>query len=176
MTIVERVDSISEQIQTMPLSKLLVQILPIALDCNDFEGYSILSCWNKPVCKDKAANKVFLDQIASVIHDGGLSQEDARTIITNAHEKYLLLRTVEKDKLLMFSAKEMEDKIEELSEMLKSMTVPQGLHPTDAYYQSLSVDKSRAVIIENRDLIQRQYAVLQSYIVAKLAEFRRRGK
>ena len=49
MTIVERVDSISEQIQTMPLSKLLVQILPIALDCNDFEGYSILSCWNKSV-------------------------------------------------------------------------------------------------------------------------------
>jgi hypothetical protein len=41
MTIVERVDLISEQIQTMPLSKLLVQILPIALDCNDFEGYSI---------------------------------------------------------------------------------------------------------------------------------------
>lgn len=176
MTIVERVDSISEQIQTMPLSKILVQILPIALDCNDFEGYSILSCWNKPVCKDKAANKVFLDQIASVIHDEGLSQEDARTIVTNAHEKYLLLRTVEKDKLLMFSAKEMEDKIEELSEMLKSMTVPQGLHPTDAYYQSLSVDKSRAVVIENRDLIQRQYAVLQSYIVAKLAEFRRKGK
>jgi len=176
MTIVERVNSISEQIQTMPLSKLLVQILPIALDCNDFEGYSILSCWNKPVCKDKAANKVFLDQIASVIHDEGLSQEDARTIVTNAHEKYLLLRTVEKDKLLMFSAKEMEDKIEELSEMMKSMIVPQGLHPTDAYYQSLSVDKSRAVIIENRDLIQRQYAVLQSYIVAKLAEFRRKGK
>lgn len=176
MTLVERIDLISEHMQTKPLSKLLVQILPIALDCNDFEGYSILSCWNKPICKDKAANQVFLDQIANVIHSEGISIEDARTIVTNAHESYLLLRTVEKDKLLMFSAKEMEDKIEELSEMLKSMTVPQGLHPTDAYYQSLSVDKSRALIIENRDLIRRQYAVLQSYIVAKLAEYRRTGK
>ena len=59
MTIVEQVDSISEQIQTTPLSMLLIQILPIALELNDFEGYSILSCWNKPVCKDKDANRVF---------------------------------------------------------------------------------------------------------------------
>lgn len=176
MTLVEKIDSISENIQTIPLSTLLVQILPVALELNDFEGYSVLSCWNKPVCKDKAANKVFLDQITKTIHTEGLRLEEARTIVTNAHEKYLLLRTVEKDKLLMFSAKEMEDKIKELNEMLQSMTVPQGLHPTDAYYQSLSVDKSRALIIENRDLIQRQYAVLQSYIVAKLAEFRRKGK
>ena len=176
MSLVERIDSISGNMQTKPLSTLLVQILPIALELNDFEGYSILSCWNKPVCKDKEANKVFLDQIANTLHAEGLSFGDARTIVTNAHKKYLLLRTVEKDKLLMFSAKEMEDKLEELTEMLKSMTVPQGLHPTDAYYKSLSVDKSRALIIENRDLVQRQYAVLQSYIVAKLTEFRRKGK
>lgn len=176
MTLVEKIDSISENMQTMPLSKLLVQILPIALELGDFEGYSILSCWNKPVCKDKAANKVFLDQITNTIHAEGLSIGDAQSIVTNAHEKYLLLRTVEKDKLLMFSAKEMEDKIEELSKMQQSLTVTPGLHPADAYYQSRSVDKSKAVIIENKDLVQRQYAVLQSYIVAKLAEFRRKGK
>ena len=59
MTLVEKIDSISEHIQAIPLSILLVQILPIALECNDYEGYSILSCWNKPVCKDKDANRVF---------------------------------------------------------------------------------------------------------------------
>ena len=161
--------------QTTPLSTLLAQILPIALELKDFEGYSILSCWNKPVCKNKETNNVFLEQIANTIHAEGLSLEDAQTIVANAHEKYILLRTVDDGKVLVFSAKEMEDKIEELTEMLQSLTVPQGLHPADAYCQSLSVDKSKALIIENRDLIQRQYAVLQSYIVAKLSEFKRQG-
>ena len=174
MTLVERIDSISRSMPTMPLSTLLVQILPIALELDDFEGYSILSCWNNPVCKDQAANKLFLEQVAKVIQTEGTDRQNAFKIVTNAYEKYLLLRTVDEDKVLMFSAKELEDKIEELNEMLQSMTVPQGLHPADAYYHSLSVDKSRARIIENRDMIQRQYAVLQSYIVAKLAEYRRK--
>lgn len=174
MTLIEKIDSINEQIQTQPLSTLLAQILPIALECNDFEGYSIFACWNKPICKDKAINRIFLEQIVGVLQQEKLDIDEARSIVENAHEKYILLRTVDKEKVLLFSAKEMEDKIKELDEMLQAMNVPEGLHPTDAYFMSISVDKSKALVVENRDMIKRQYAILQSYIVAKLAEYRRK--
>lgn len=175
MAITETIDSIYESIQTQPLSTILMKMLPIALECEDYEGYCVLSCWNHPVCKEKETNRIFINSRIKVLEGEGLSNEEAKSIVANAHEEYLSLRTLEKDKLLMFSVKEMEDVIESYNELYDSTTVPEGLSPTDTIYQSRAVDQSKANILEKLGILKQQYAVLQSYIVSKLTEYRRKG-
>lgn len=56
MSTVEQIDLICEQIGSKPLSSILPQVLPISLECNDYEGYFILSKWNTPLSKEPASN------------------------------------------------------------------------------------------------------------------------
>ena len=174
MTTVEKIDKLYDNIQSQPLSVVLTQLLPIALDCDDYEGYSILCCWNKPICKEQETNKVLIGSIVNVLKNEGISHERAKAIVAQAHEKHIKLCTLEKDKVLMFSAKEMEDKIKAYEDLFSSVGIPDGLNPTDMYFRTQGVDKVKSSIIENREIIKQLYAVLQAYIVSKLTEYRRK--
>lgn len=172
MSTVDRIDSIYEQMSEKPLSAILPQVLPIALECDDYVGYCILSEWNMPLGKEKNTNRVQREGILQALASCGFSEEKAQHIEKVAFEKYLSLRTIEKEHILASSAKEMEDTLKRCDELMVMTEPPKELHPVDLYFRSEKAQQEKMKILESRRPIEAQYALLQSFISNKLAVYR----
>lgn len=173
MTTVQMIDDIYVKMQTTPLSFILPMLSPLALECCDYDGFCILYYWGRPFSTDDKSYKFFRSEIEKALSSEGLSHDNIIKIEENALQRYIDLRTISKGQVMMSSAREMEDKINAFNDMLVATNVPQGLHPVDLYERSNTEKKEKLIIIENRQKIEHQYAVLQSYISSKLAEYRR---
>jgi len=171
MSTVDRIDSIYEKMSNTPLSVILPMLYPIALECADYEGYCVLSFWSKST--SKASNRILFDEICKVLIQEGMSEKDAQRLASQAFEQYLSQRTIEDDKVMVFSAKELEDQIAACNDLIQAVTVPESLHPVDLYTRSQAATNKKAKIIENRRLCESQVAVLHGYITTKLALYRR---
>jgi predicted nucleotide-binding protein len=173
MSTVDRIDSIYEKMSNTPLSVILPMLYPIALECADYEGYCVLSFWSKPASKPKANNRILFDEICKVLIQEGMSEKDAQQLAAQAFEQYLSQRTIKDDKVMVSSAKELEDQIAACNDLIQAVTVPESLHPFDLYTRSQAATNEKAKIIENRRLSESQVAMLHGYITTKLALYRR---
>lgn len=174
MSVEEKIDSIYEKLSNTPLSNIIPMILPIALECEDYEGYIILSYWSKPLRKDVQANTALRRDICRILCNEGMSVEDIKVLDKYCFEEYLKLRRLEENQVVCTSAKEMEDTLKTCEELLSITSVPSGLHPTDLYFRSQAAEKEKMIIIERRKIFEQQYAILLSYITSKLTEYRRK--
>lgn len=175
MTVIDRIDKIYEKMIDVPLSTILPMLCSISLESNDYEGYCIFSFWSKPICKEVSSNQVQYNEMCINLEQEGLEKEYALNIIKDAFEKYLILRTIENDQVLTYSAKELENTMESYDKMYSAVDVPEGLHPVDLYFASKNAENGKIRIIENRTVIEKQYAVLQGYITTKLTQYRRKA-
>lgn len=175
MTTVERIDQIYEKMQTFPLSIILPLVLPIALESRDYEGYCILSCWLNPITKEKNANLVLWSGIERILLQEGIDKDSANRIKSKSFDEYMKMRTVDKDSVLCSSVKEIEDMFKSFDDMIAAVELPQGLHPVDLYYRSQTASKEKFVVIEKRQIFEKQYALLQSYLSTKLTEYRQKA-
>lgn len=175
MTTVERIDQIYDKMQAFPLSNILPLMLPIALESRDYEGYCILSCWLNPITKEKDTNLVLWNGIERILLQEGIDNNCANRIISNSFDEYMKIRTVDEDCVLCSSAKEIEDMLKSFDDMIAAIELPQGLHPTDLYYRSQTASKEKLIVIEKRQIFERQYALLQSYLSTKLTEYRQKA-
>lgn len=175
MTIEERIDNIYEKMQTVPLSYVSSMLLPVALECEDYEGYCILTFWGNPLHLDKNISDALRKEMYRVLKKEDLSDTEVDAILRTSVENYIKLRTIDDNKVSVLSVKDMENQIKICNELLEAVEPPSGLHPVDLYYFNESSVKSKLKTIENRKEIEQQYAVLYSYLVTKLTEYRRKG-
>lgn len=175
MNLEEKVDAIYEKMQTQPLSLILPMLLPIALELKDYEGYCILTYWGKPIANDTDLNKTLQQEMQKVLLDEGVAVETVRTIQHDSFEKYLKLRSVDKDQVLGLCAKEMETRLNQLEDFIKIVDTPDGLAPLDKYYLSERNTSQKLNALQSRQQVEQQYAVLQSYLTTKLVEYRRKA-
>ncbi len=175
MTITERIDNICEKLQTARLSTILPLLLPISLECEDYSGYCMLSYWGKPLCKEKDANIAIRKEMHRVLLAEGLASKNIAIIENDAFDDYMKLRAVGKDQICMLSAKEMEDKMQSYKDAASALDTPAGLHPVDLYYLNEEHTTSKLKLINSRQQVEQQYAVLQTFIVSKLTEYRRKN-
>lgn len=173
MTTVQKIDDIFVKMQTVPLSFVLPMLFPIALECCDYEGFCVLFFWGRPFSADSKTYGFFRSEVEKILSNEGLSFDKITEIERKSIQQYIDLRTINKDQVIIFSAREMEDKIKSFNDMLIATNIPQGLHPVDLYERSNAEKNEKLTIIKNRQYIEQQYAVLQSYISSKLYEYRR---
>lgn len=174
MSMTKELDNLYEKMYTHPLSTILPMLLPYALECEDYEGYCILNYWGNPLSKDVNTNKVLYGEMKKILALEGIPQEKIEELERVSFDKYIALRMVEKDKCMCYSAKEMENKIKTLNDMMDSIEPPQGLAPVDLYFRSEKVAQSKLNAIRTRSEIEQQYVTLQSYLIAKISEYRRK--
>lgn len=175
MNFEEKIDAIYEKMQTQPLSSILPMLLPIALEFNDYEGYCILTYWGKPIAHDVDLNKALQQEMQKVLLGEGITVKTINTLQHDAFEKYLKLRTVGKEQILGLCAKEMENRIKELEDLIDAVETPTGLAPIDAYYLSERNTGQKLNALQSRQQVEQQYAILQAYLTTKLVEYRRKA-
>lgn len=175
MNLEEKIDAIYERMQTQPLSLILPMLLPIALEFKDYEGYCILTYWGKPIAHDTDLNKTLQQEMQKVLLGEGVAVEAVKIIQHDSFEKYLKLRSIDKNQVLGLCAKEMENRIKELEDLINVVDTPNGLAPIDAYYLTERNTGQKLNALQSRQQVEQQYAVLQSYLTTKLVEYRRRA-
>ena len=167
----EKIKQIYQQMQNSPNRLLLPQIYPIALECKDYEGFCMLFCWEKPLSQNKGGNISQYNEAEKMLLASGLSIEDICKLRIESFEKYLKMRYIEDDKVCALSAREMEESFARVDTMLAATDVPKELHPVDLYFRSETATNQKFSILQNRQMIEKQYATLQGFITSKLAYY-----
>lgn len=167
------INTIYEKMHTAPLSLILPMMLPLALECKDYEGYCILTLWGKPISKNKEANKFLKGEIYNVLYIEGLTEDIIHKIVNNSYEKYISMRSVDKDMCLIHCAKEMEDIIKTINDTIDIDHVPQGATKIEAFYLDNDIISQKFSAINIRTKIEQQYALLQSYMSTKMTQYKR---
>lgn len=169
----EKINYIYRKMQDSPnqLSILLPQIYSIALECKDYEGFCVLFCWEKPLSNNKGGNISQYSEANKMLLASGLNIEDIRKLREESFEKYLKMRYIEGDKVCALSAREMEESFARMDNMLSATDVPKELHPVDLYFRSEAATNQKLSILQSRQIIEKQYAILQGFITSKLAYY-----
>ena len=174
MSMDKNIREIYKKIDTEPLSNILPLLLTISLELKDFEGYCMITYWGRPVSPNTKLNVALRNEMKKILSGEGLSLDKINELERTTFDKYLNLRSVEDGKVLCMCAKEMEDHIRALNDMLDAIELPQGLAPVDLYYKNETISKQKFTLIEGRERIEKQYSVLHSYIISKLTEYDRK--
>lgn len=175
MNFEEKIDFVYEKMQTLPLSDILPMVLPIALEFKDYEGYCIFTYWGKPIANDANVNRTLQQEMQKVLVGEGMTLEEIEVLQNASFEKYLKLRSVDKDQVLGLCAKEMENRLNQLEDLLTIIDTPDGLAPLDKYYVYERNTTQKLKALQSRQQVEQQYAVLQSYLTTKLVEYRRKA-
>lgn len=169
----EKIEQIFQEMQKddKQLSKLLPQMYSIAIECKDYEGFCILFQWEKPLSNNKKANITQFSEAIRMLFSVGVDKETVLKIRETSFEKYLQMRSIDGNTVCSFSAREMEDFFVRAKNMISATEVPSELHPIDLYFRSEEATKAKLNILNNSQVVEKQYAVLQSYMAGKLAYY-----
>lgn len=161
METLKRIDTILDSMKTEPLSYIVPMVMPIALECKDYQGYSLLAHWNCPLCDEVSANAVQREEIVSILIQEGLSKEDGNELEFQATKQYMSMKSIGDGDILAHSVKEME----------------QWLSGYESVMSSPPHSKEKIVQLnERKKQIEQQYELLRSFIVSKLTSYRRNLK
>lgn len=172
MNMSERIDQIIQQMDSTKLSKTLPQLYPIAIECQDYEGFIILFFWEKPFIGDKAGNSVQYNEAIHILQAAGVDSASIEAAKINGLEKYISMRSVNEHGVSSYSAREMEDYFARTERMIQATEPPKELNPVDLYYRSQDATNAKFDILKNRQDVEKQYAILQSFITSKLTCYR----
>lgn len=161
METLRRIDTILDSMKTEPLSYIVPMVMPIALECKDYQGYSLLAHWNCPLCDEVSANAVQRDEMVSTLIQEGLSKEDANDLELQATKQYMRMKSIGEGDILAHSVKEME----------------QWISGYESVMSNPPYSKEKIVQLnERKKQIEQQYELLRSFIVSKLTFYRRNLK
>lgn len=176
MNIEKKLDEICDKLETTPLSAILLLLLPIALEFEDYSGYCILTFWSNNFCRDKKVINMLRKRIKEALVLEGLTEERAEEIIKDEIEYYIALRSIDDNRCMVYSAKEMENRFKMLDDTINELTPPQGLHPTDLYFYSTNSNNMKSSIRQERTTLEKQYDSLHSYITGKISEYMQKNR
>ena len=172
MTTIEQIDDIYTKLENFPLSKILPLVYNIALEYQDYMGFFILWHWERPMSENPNTNMQQRKGCKQILQSKGLRSEEIEKLEKKSFENFLSLRYVDGENVCGLSAKEMEDYFKRSDELLQIAEVPKELHPVDLYFRSQEAENEKVKIIAARQQIEKQYALLQSYILTKLTYYR----
>lgn len=176
MNIQKRLDEICDKLETTPLSAILPMLLPIALEFKDYSGYCILTFWSNTFGGDKKIASMLRKGIQDSLILEGLTDGKAEEIVNDSLEYYIVLRSIDNKRCMVYSAKEMENKFKMLDDTINELTPPQGLHPTDLYFYSTNSNNIKSSIRQERTTLEKQYDSLHSYITGKISEYMQKNR
>lgn len=171
MTLTEQIDNIYEQMKIQPLSQILQLLLPISLECQDYEGYCVLYLWNLTI--SKTMNFDIQKELLTVLQKENLNSESMADIVNNANLSYLNMRKISDNKNYPVSIFEMEQTLRRIDKAMEFVEVPKGLHPVDLYFKNESSIAQKMELLEQQQLIEKQISILHTFIVNKLTIYRR---
>ena len=157
MTSLNQVEQLLKDVESLPLSKTLPSVLPLALECRDYKGYCVLSHLILPVVDNPQTNTIQSNEIIRVLLLQGLPKETVSKIILESREEFLSLKTVAEDQIASHSIKEMEDWLPEAKEVLGAAT-----YVVKESYQELTLRVTQ---------IRRLYESIRGYVITKLTYY-----
>lgn len=179
MNSIDKIDELFKQLSenSDKLSVILPQLYPIALEQKDFVGFCLLYLWGTPLGTCNEANQLYFQNATNMMRLAGISEEDASKIEATAAEQYLSMRdinkdNVPKDKIKIWSARELEDFLQRCDMIISGLKVPDGLDPIDSYVREQNIAKQKLSILSDKTKAENQYAILQNLISSKLAEYK----
>lgn len=172
MNMSERIDRIIQQMDSTKLSKTLPQLYPIAIECQDYEGFVILFFWEKSFIGDKAGNGVQYDEAIHILQAAGVDSASIEAAKIKGLEKYLSMRSINEHDVCSLSAREMEDYFSRTEKMIQATEPPKELNPVDLYFRSQDATNAKFNILKNRQDVEKQYAILQGFMTSKLTCYR----
>ena len=158
------------------LSVILPQLYPIALEQKDFVGFCLLYLWGTPLGTCNEANQLYFQDATNMMRLAGISEEDATKIEATAAKQYLSMRdintdNVPKDKIKIWSARELEDFLQRCDVQIADLKVPDGLNPLASYHMEQRINYQKLSIRSSKTQAEKQYAILHQLITSKLAEY-----
>lgn len=157
MNSLNRVEQLLKDVESLPLSKTLPSVLPLALECRDFKGYCVLSLLILPVADSPQTNTIQSNEIIRVLLLQGLPKETISKIILEGREEFLSLKTIAEDQIASHSIREMEDWLPEAKEVLGAAT-----YVVKESYQELTLRVTQ---------VRRMYETIRGYVITKLTYY-----
>lgn len=169
---VEMLDDILEKIGNTKLSSLLPKVYAIALEEKDYVDFGVLYFWGNPCYGEKGTTDVVKQLLMSTLSKAGVPEEQIINICQLASKKYLDMRMVDKENVMLLSAKEMEDNFKRFDKFEQIVELPNGMAPIDIYYSKDSVVNEKLMLVQERQKCEQQYSLLQSFMISKLTGYR----
>lgn len=166
-----QIDQIFQQMDVNHLSKTLPRLYSLAIECQDYEGFVTLFFWDKPFIDYKSGNIAQFNEINNILKSAGLDEKAIKSVKESGLTKYLSMRGTKDGKSHSLSAREMEDYFARTESLISATEVPKELHPVDLYFRSQDSTNAKLKILEHRQEIEKQYAILQSFITTKLTQY-----
>lgn len=175
MDTTNNIDQVLKKIQPHNLSTIIPLVIPISIEFYDYEGICIFSFWQKPIQENKLSNSVARGSIRELLCDSGIQAEKVDQIERDAFEKYLAMRYIDKENICAYSAKEMEAFFDRCDALITATEPPKELNSLDLYYRSAEAEEKKINILQRKQEIEKQYAVLFNYITLKLAVYQNKA-
>lgn len=172
MSLEKEIDNINEKTKTLPLSRILPMLLPIALEMSDYEGYCIFTYWSKSKSKNSNSNLKWQKTMRKALLNEKFTTIEIKELEKTTFEVYLQSRGIDESNDFYLCAKEMEDRINYYNELLNIEEPQQQISSLEAVYRMNWEKNQKEKIIKKRTQVEQQYLVLQSYITSKLVEYR----
>lgn len=156
MTIVERIDNIYDNLMSLKLSDIVSMLMPISIECKDYEGYCVLLILSIDLSISRKSP--FLnDNFKRILSKEGLNDNQIQDILYNALEKYFQICSIDEknEKILGTSLKKDEEQIETIEKIFET-----------------SKDNINTSVINTYNNIKSKYSCAHSYVHMKLTEYR----
>lgn len=150
-----QVKRLLDNVDSLPLSKIIIDMLPIALECKDYIGYCALSQLETPMVNIPSKYKVQLMTIGRPLLLHGLSEEEVKKVILDGVKEATELKALTQEGVSLRSVGEVEAWLKKSKE-----TIDAGSYDTSCeVYQEASSRITQ---------MQRMYETIRGYVTAKL--------
>ncbi len=173
MNLLDKIEKINDSLHTTPLSQILQLLMPISLECQDYDGYSIMYYWNMTFINGSRYN--VSKDLAKILLSANISLENIKTISNKALEISLDMREAEKDNVYPYSIVEMENMIKQYETTISLLETPTGLNPTELYYISEKNKSEKIQLIKHIQLIEKCLSNLRIFITGRLTIYRQKA-
>ena len=157
MDYLHEIDWIQKQLNCNRISHLIAPTLSIALECEDYHGYCILSLWNCPLSDTPEANRIHRQEMIRTMMLHGLSKEDACKVERDSLVQYLNMKSISEGDVNAHSVKEMESWFSDVQNLMDA---------PDAAYADMNA------LSQRKDQLSKIYESLRAYILSKTTYYR----
>lgn len=123
MTVAERIDNIYDNLKNIKLSDIVSMLMPISIECKDYEGYCVLLMLSLDISYTKTNIPFLSDGFHTILSKEGLDNTQIQDVIDYSLTKYSQICSVDsnQNRLLCTSIKTDEEQIERIENSLNSL-------------------------------------------------------
>jgi predicted nucleotide-binding protein len=172
MSNVVKIDECINLMSKEKLSVTVIKALTISKTLKDYYNWYLLKLLTMGV-NTSAEDKQFVrsEFIALSLHEG-VSREIIDIQISQAVEKYISAKTLDKDKIVSFSTGEIENLIDNYTEWKDTCKLPEGLAPVDLFYENRQREQVQLDLVIQNNQFRNVYSQIQFLVGDILSNMR----